>query len=407
MAFFSRTKARPRRVLRWLSLASLGAVLLTGMLWWAIHQFDWMGPLVANSLRAVVGVDNVAKLEDVTYAVEDRFNRWWRKDERPKARWQVPSARPEPKPVAAPPSAKAAPALPPFELTSPGPMHKNWSAPGDGEWVRVVDPRRPNEAAYLYKTLIHPDATRSWAELFVVAVDLRRVDVIPVAGTKEPAATEKQAEGYARPGVIPAQHHEELLAGFNGGFMTEHGGYGMMLDGVTLVGPKPHACTLAVYQDGSFKIATWSKLASGADGMKWYRQAPTCMIEDGELHPGLRGKALKWGATLDGETVIRRSAVGLNAARDVLYVGISNHTTAPALATGMRHVGAVVVAQLDVNWSYPKFVLFEPAPGSPERKAVALADGFEFSDDEFIRKPSRRDFFYLLRKPPDSLARTN
>jgi hypothetical protein len=112
----------------------------------------------------------------------------------------------------------------------------------------------------------------------------------------------------------------------------------------------------------------------------------------------------KWGATLDGETVIRRSAIGLNAARDVLYVSITNHTNARVLAEGMRHAGAVDVAQLDVNWSYPKFVLFEPKePGGP-RKAVALASGFEFSEDEYIRKRARRDFFYLVRKPAELSA---
>ena len=139
--------------------------------------------------------------------------------------------------------------------------------------------------------------------------------------------------------------------------------------------------------------------------MKWFRQMPGCMYEDGKIHPGLADPETRlWGATLDGETVIRRSAVGLSAARDVLYVGISNHTTAKAIADGMRHAGAATVGQLDVNWSYPKFVLYEPKePGGP-RKAVALAAGFEFDEDEYIRKRSLRDFFYLVRKPSDVTA---
>jgi hypothetical protein len=396
---------RGRRNKKLLFLA-LSFPLAIGTLWWAIHRFDWMGPLVANSLRAVIGTDNVAKLEDTVYGVEDRFNRWWRKDEKPKAYWKVPAAPPAPqKPAAAPTTAVAAqPQLAPFEPASPGPMHKQWSAPGDGQWVRVVDPRRPDEPAYMYKTLLHPDPTRSWAELFVVAVDLRRVEVVPVAGTQEPKATEKEGESYKRTGVIPKDHHDALLGAFNGGFMTEHGGYGMLLDGVTLVAAKKHACTLAMYEDGSFRVGTWEKLEATAPQMKWYRQAPTCMFEDGKMHPGLRGKALKWGATLDGETVIRRSAVGLNASRDILYVAISNHTTAPALASGLHHAGAADIAQLDVNWSYPKFVLFEPRAAGGDRKAVALAEGFEFHEDEYIRKSNRRDFFYLMRKTPQSLA---
>jgi len=68
------------------------------------------------------------------------------------------------------------------------------------------------------------------------------------------------------------------------------------------------------------------------------------------------------------------------------------------LADGMHHCGAVDVAQLDVNWSYPKFVTFEPGDAGAGRKAVALADGFEYSPDEYIRKKQRRDFFYLMRK---------
>ncbi|HLV20922.1 MAG TPA: phosphodiester glycosidase family protein [Polyangiaceae bacterium] len=389
---------RYRRVLAYLAL---GGLLLVAALWFAVHRFDWAGPLVANSLRAVIGVDNVARLEDTVYAVEDRWNRWWRRDEKPKAYWKVPEAAPAPptaKAVATVDASPAAPELPPFQLEAVGPVHDAWSAPGDGEWVQIVDPRRPAEPAYLYKTLLHPDKSRSWAELFIVAVDLRRVDVIPVAGTQEPKATEKAAEDLPRPAVIPSEHHEELLAAFNGGFMTEHGGYGMMVDGKTLVAAKKSACTFAKYEDGSHVIATWEKIADTAERMIWYRQAPSCMYEQGKIHPGLQyGSALKWGATLDGDTVIRRSAVGLSADRQVLYVAISNHTTARIMADGMRHAGAVDVAQLDVNWSYPKFVLFEPAEGRADRIAVALAEGFEFSEDEYIRKRSRRDFFYLLR----------
>jgi hypothetical protein len=124
------------------------------------------------------------------------------------------------------------------------------------------------------------------------------------------------------------------------------------------------------------------------------------MYEAGKIHPGLTaGTSRKWGATLDGDTVIRRSAVGLSADGKILYVTISNHTTARVLADGMRHAGSVDIAQMDVNWSYPKFVLFEARGESPERKAVALASGFEFSEDEYIRKKARRDFFYVVRKP--------
>ena len=64
--------------------------MLFALVWYAVHHFDWAGPLVANSLRAVFGDDNVAKLEDLVYGAEDRVNRLLKKNEPPKAYWQVP-----------------------------------------------------------------------------------------------------------------------------------------------------------------------------------------------------------------------------------------------------------------------------------------------------------------------------
>jgi hypothetical protein len=274
----------------------------------------------------------------------------------------------------------------------------------------MFDPRHPGELPYMMKTLLHPDAGRSWAEVFVVAIDLRRVRLYAVAGTREPAADSPEGEKYERAALIPTEHDEELLGAFNGGFMTEHGGFGMKIDGVTLVKPKPNACTIAVYNDDSLRIAPWHDISADEAQLRWFRQAPECMWAHDKLHPGLQGgKGLKWGATLDGDTVIRRSAIGLNVARDVLYVSITNHTSARVLADGMHHCGAIDVAQLDVNWSYPKFVTFEPGRENPQLQAIALADGFEYSPDEYLRKRQRRDFFYLLRKdtgvpPPSGFA---
>lgn len=400
-----RGRGRWRRILLWLFGVGLALVALT---YWAVHRFEWAGPLVANSLRAVIGVDNVAHLEDLVYAVEDHVNRLTRKNEKPQAHWQVPT--PAAAPSAAPAASSDAPRLPAFAPKDPGPALKAWSAPGDGKWVPIADTRRPGESPYMMKTLLHPDAGRSWAEVFVVAIDLRRVRLYAVAGTREPAADSPEGEKYQRSALIPTDHAQELLGAFNGGFMTEHGGYGMKLDGVTLVKPKPNACSIAVYNDDSVRIAPWRDLAADEAQMRWFRQTPECMWAADKLHPGLvGGNSLKWGATLDGDTVIRRSAIGLNAARDVLYVSITNHTSARVLADGMHHCGAIDVAQLDVNWSYPKFVTFELGGGGPERQAVALADGFEYSPDEYIRKKQRRDFFYLMRNdtgvsPPNGYA---
>jgi hypothetical protein len=168
-------------------------------------------------------------------------------------------------------------------------------------------------------------------------------------------------------------------------------------------------CTIAAYADDTMRIASWDKLEGGMATMTFWRETPVCMYENDVLHWRLADPNLakKWGATLDGETVIRRSAIGIDRAGTVLFVSISNHTSARVIADGVHHAGAVTVAQLDVNFSYPKFVTYEkkkhPADGEAgKRIAIPLADGFEFSEDEYIRDPSRRDFFYLIPKDADT-----
>ena len=402
-----------RRLGRFL-LSFLGTgLLLFVLVWYAVHHFDWAGPLLANSLRSLFGNDNVARLEDFVYGAEDRVNRLLKKNEPPKAYWQVPgtaSAAPagsvRGSTVSSTTAASAAPVAEApsfgeaFHPANPGPALKEWSAPGDGEWLGLNDVRHPGEPPRMYKTLLHPDKGRSWAEVFVVAIDLKQVRVFPVLGTQEPQPDSEQARGYPRDGKIPADSQSLLLAAFNGGFMTEHGGYGMKLDGLMIAKPKPRACAIAGYKDGSLRIGSWAALGDSEPDMLWFRQTPECMWENDKLHAGLQAGAglKKWGSTVDGETVIRRSAVGLNAERSVLYVAITNHTTARVLAEGLHHAGATDIAQLDVNWSYPKFVTFEPIGHTQVLHPVPLAPGFEFSDDEYLRKKEKRDFFYLLRK---------
>ncbi|HEX3773114.1 MAG TPA: hypothetical protein VHV51_01550 [Polyangiaceae bacterium] len=402
-----RKRARLGRIALW-AVGSL--VLALALVWYAVHHFDWAGPLVANSLRAVLGDERVARLEDFVYGAEDGVNRLLKKNAPPKSYWQVPAANSvaSAAPVAssAPSAAAQAGESNEFNPKNVGPALKEWSAAGDGDWVAVKDPRHVDEPARIFKTLLHPDKERSWAEVFVVAIDLKQVEIFPVVGTQEPQPDSDEARKYVRDGKIPVAKQPILIAAFNGGFMTEHGGYGMKLDGVTIAKPKARACTIAFYKDDSMRIASWPELSATEPDMLWFRQTPECMWEKDVLHAGLQAGAglKKWGSTVDGETVIRRSGIGLNAERSVVYFAITNHTTARVLADGLHHAGATDVAQLDVNWSYPKFVTFEPIGHTNVLHPVPLAPGFEYSDDEYLRKKEKRDFFYIVRREPAAKA---
>jgi hypothetical protein len=388
-------KSRLRRAGLALLVAAPVAVVA---LWVAIHRVEWLGPWLADRGRAIVGNDAIAKLEDWAYGVQDEVNQATRKDEKPVAHWEVP-------PVAAPPAPAKGARYPGFSLKNVSPMHDAFAAPGDGVWVPVPDAREPAEPAPLLKTLLHPDPKRGWSHVAVVAVDLRQVRLSLVAGTMEPMSRLPEAKGHARPGRVPEGDVPRALAAFNGGFKTTHGNYGMKAEGVLFVEPRTNACTVAAYAGDVVRIGGWEKLEPTRPEMVWFRQTPACMFDDGVMHKGLAiEENTMWGATLDKNTVIRRSAIGLGADGSTLYVGISDATTAAAIARAMHHAGAHAVAQLDVNWSYPKFVTIEPEGGNAANaKVKAIIDGFDYTEDDYVRKPMARDFFYLSRKALESL----
>jgi hypothetical protein len=367
-------------------------------LWIGVHRLPWLGPSLADGLRAVIGTRAVAWIETVAYGLEDRVNRQLRKDEAPKAHWKA-----EPAPASNGSDARRTARvsrLPPFRPEDVGPVVARVTTPVDGVWVAIHLRDRDLGAPILYKTQLHPDGKRPWAELFVVAVDLRRARLHAVAGTRDPEPAAPGARSYERLAKVPPHHHASLLAAFNGGFKTEHGRYGMMVDGVTLVSPRDHSCTIAAFEDGSLAVAAWKKLERRASGMQWWRQTPPCLYQNGKMHGSLwEEETTSFGAAVGGDVVIRRSAIGLGPEAKVLYVGISNFTTARAIADGMRHAGAHDVAQLDVNWTFPKFLTYQQRDGGPPRAEV-LVEGFVYEPDEYVAKRSPRDFFYIVAAEP-------
>lgn len=402
-------------------LGALGAAVVL-----AVHHVPQAGPLIANSLRSVIGIEAVARLEETVASVEDKVMQMRWRGEPPRSLSSMspeivgadvpnvssaPPAPPapietavacfEPGDAAEQPVAAAEPSVPVFTPVAIRPPFPEVAAPGDGVWVAVPDPEHPEAVPLMYKTLIHPDPERPYAELFIVSMPSSSVKLHSVPGTEEPASDNPAVRNIPHRGFIPADQRGELLAAFNGGFRAEHGHHGMMVDGVTIVPPRVDMCTVAGYEDGSLQIGTYSRLNAMAQKPIWYRQSPRCMVEQGSLHPGLRDpNARGWGATLEGETVINRSAIALSEDGETLFMAVTNFTTARALALGMRAAGGYNVAQLDVNRSFPKFLLF-PRDENGVRHPASLFKGFLFDREEMLDEPNPRDFFYVVRRRID------
>ncbi len=327
-----------------------------------------------------------------------------------------PSAPPPPPPVAAPPAEPEVPppiivdppppppepaerALPPFPPPKLAVPFPRTAKPGDGAWEPLV-PASSSDPALLYRTAVHPDRVKPDVHVALVAIDLTRVALRAVAGTRQPLSSTVPPEH--RPGLVPQQDLADLVAVMNGGFMTRHGGWGMMVGGEVIAPPKDDGCTVALLADGSVRIATYAKLGVAPEALTAYRQTPPCLVEQGAVNDALLGgeKPRAWGMSETGGVTIRRSALGVAGGGRTLLYGLGESVTPRQMAEAMRAAGAVSAAELDVNWSYTRFFLYGPGPtpDSPPEVTATLIPKLKHARGEYVKKPAERDFFYLVRR---------
>jgi hypothetical protein len=307
----------------------------------------------------------------------------------------------DPPPPAPPPPAEAPP--PPFPPPAFAPPHAHTARREDGTWTPLragATREAPGQEPLLYRATVHPDPTRTQVHVTLVAVDLHRVALHLVAGTLEPLSTTVPVE--RRPGVVPAADLPSLLAVMNGGFLTRHGTWGVMVAGDVFLPPHDDGCTVALYPDGKVRIRTYRELAATAADMVAFRQTPPCLVEQGAVLPALLGdeKPRRWGLSITGGVDIRRSALGLADGGRTLLYGLGEGTTPRALADAMRAAGAVDAAELDVNWSYTRFFLYSPGttPGAPPEITATLIPRLKHAAGQYVTKGSERDFFYFTRR---------
>ncbi len=401
----AQAKEKQRRWPRRLAIGLAVTVVGVGGVWYGIHNIPGFGPALADGVRAVLGPSVVAWIEDTAYGIADDINVWRHKDDAPQTFWEVPasaqatsSAEPPPTLPAAsaaptPPTNPNAPAFPPPRFEAPFPTV---ATPADGVWLELAEGRRGEDPPLLAKSIVHPDKKRPFAAVAVVAMDLTRINLRLVAGTTEPLS--EKVSLAERPGLVPTNEHADLIAVFNGGFKALHGQYGMMLDGKIFLPPRDIACTVGLYRDGTIRIRTWPQISATQSDMVAYRQTPPCLVEQDTLNNKLTESTKNWGATVSGETVIRRSAIGIDASGKTLFYALGEAVTAQSLATAMKAVGARDAAQLDVNYAYPRFLFFDH-PAAAERRAVlSLVPHVDYRSGDYVREPSPRDFFYITRR---------
>jgi Phosphodiester glycosidase len=297
--------------------------------------------------------------------------------------------------------ASSAPSVPSAWVPSPAmntppasvsPPFSSTASSGDGQW-RIVGAEK--SGVNLWHTVLHPNERSRFVSVDVVSVDLRHFRLAWVVGSGDVGAS--LLVGKQIVGVLDPSWAGDVVAVFNGGFQARHGYWGQFSHGVTLVRPKPDGCGLALYDDDSVALGSYDKC--NRRGLVSYRQTPPCLVANGELDPRLlSGKDGIWAGKSSAEKTRRRSAAGLTANGETLYYVVGVETAAIDLARALKALGAEHGLQLDINWNWTRFFPIERVPGEVPSLGVGLIEGMVADKGEYVTRPSKRDFFAIVRR---------
>lgn len=308
---------------------------------------------------------------------------------------------------------------------------------GEGQWLPIVDDpfvrSYPGAPPAFYQTFLQVDPERPFTRVYVILWDPRQVQFRVMTGTREP----ESATGATGRGMVPRDPAtlKHMVAGFNGGFQSLHGEFGMKSEGRVYLPPKPWAATVAVYDDGRVAMGSWLDPPEGVkrfqeswaikqipEDMVELRQNLTSVVEGDRYNPWRRWW---WGAAPQGDeeqVFIDRSGICLTKEGFFAYFW-GKSMGADELGTAMLATRCVRGIHLDMNERHTAFEYYNVQPVSEPRatlgrklqdfefdEPVPHVDGWVMRGRKAVRSmtPMRfpryllqdpRDFFYLLLKP--------
>jgi hypothetical protein len=195
--------------------------------------------------------------------------------------------------------------------------------------------------------------------LVTVATFLGPVRYVLHDGSADPGPVAGLRAGPAVTGAERAR----LLAAFNGGFKLAAGAGGYMQEGRVISPLRTGYASLVIDRSGRARIGVWGRgVPVPGEAVYSVRQNLPPLVLDGRPTVAAADWGL-WGATLGGGEYVARSAVGQDAAGDLIYA--ASMSAAPAdLASVLASHGARIAMELDIN---PEWVQLDVArsPGGP------------------------------------------
>jgi Phosphodiester glycosidase len=210
-------------------------------------------------------------------------------------------------------------------------------------------------------------------------------------GSADPGAA---VAGAVRAGpAVTGAERRQLLAAFNGGFKLSGGAGGYVQEGRVISPLRRGFASLVIDRSGQARIGVWGR-GTPAPGEAVYsvRQNLQPLVLNGRPTAAAADWTL-WGATLGGGADVARSAIGQNAAGDLVYA--ASMSAVPAdLASVLAGRGARIAMELDIN---PEWVQLDAA-SKPGGKLTAEVAGQYRPADQYLVGWTR-DFFTVLAVP--------
>ncbi|MEI7548784.1 MAG: phosphodiester glycosidase family protein, partial [Actinomycetota bacterium] len=253
------------------------------------------------------------------------------------------------------------PTLPPTTTTvplpqMPAPLATYFAQPlaNEGQWS-VAAKAAGFDA--MWTTTFRPLPNNPGRIATVVVIDQTHLRVGMFNGSDQPGD-----KGWARGSKVPRELYSSLVAVMNGGFRFEHMDGGYMTEGKVVKELKYGRATLAVDRAGHLHVGELGRDLYNDGSWLTLRQNLTLIVDDGR--PAIEQSKLQhtfWGADDKNETFVNRSAVCERRDGRFAYVE-AGFVEAPQLAETMVKIGCVTGMQLDINYAWPTFLIYEHGP---------------------------------------------
>lgn len=256
------------------------------------------------------------------------------------------------------PATGGGPAAPSSSAGSAAPAHLTHSA-SPGSSPKATPPPRP-------------------AQVVISRFRARGGSVVTLATFRGPV-TYRLHSGSVDPGqaalsvvragpAVRGGERRRLLAAFNGGFLLSAGAGGYEQEGHVISPLTRGLASLVIDRNGSAQIGSWKHgLPRPGEPVTSVRQNLRLLVRHGRVSAAAADWGV-WGATLGGGEYVARSALGQDAAGQLIFAGSMSASPA-ALAQALVHAGARSAMELDIN---PEWVQLDVARKPGHRLTAAI-----------------------------------